>query len=121
MRLALVVAFCLTSAGCSGSSDNIDGRYDDAQGTTLTLSRGQYTLCQQNCYSGRFDVRPTDRSSGRVTFYGRQISDYFGNGEQTWKGGAETSYEVGLLSGPRISVDAASDFDLKRVSRPPSQ
>jgi hypothetical protein len=123
-KTAIVLA--LACAACSTGSGRIDGRYVGPGGATLKLAGDTYQFCNKACTSGRMEVRPAGKRSGRVTFYGGPVSAFFRNAQQgpakdlrTWGDGVETGYEFGPFGGAYIDIDPGRHIYFKRRSSAP--
>lgn len=120
-----IFALALVCTACSTGGRTIDGLYSAPGGATLKLTAGRYEFCDKACTSGRVEVRPSDKRTGRVTFYGVPVGTYFRNAQQgsdtglrTWADGVETGYEFGRLGGAYIDIDASHGVYFKRQSEP---
>ena len=121
MLRPLVLGLALSLAACTSAGGRIDGRYVGPGGATLKVAGNRYEFCGQACTSGRMEIRPLDKRSGRVTFYGVPVGAYFRNSQQgpsaalrTWGEGVETGYRFGMMGGAYIDIDPDRSIYFKR-------
>ena len=118
-----ILAIALSCTACSTVNGSVDGQYSGPNGATLKLAGDRYEFCATTCTNGQMEVRPSDKRSGRVTFYGVPVGAFFRNAQQgpannlrTWADGVETGYEFGMFGRAYIDINPSRGLYFKQTS-----